>query len=50
MTTERKVTIKRAREILGTKANHLNDKQIDIILRSLYALSERVVLTVTNQL
>jgi len=48
MTTERKVTIKRAREVLGTKADHLSDKQIDIILRSLYALSERVIQEITK--
>lgn len=40
---ERKITTKRAREILGDKARNLTDKQIDIILGSLYALSVRIV-------
>ncbi len=48
MSTERNVTIQRAREILGDKGKNLSDKQIEIILRSLYALSERIVHTVTQ--
>lgn len=48
MTIERKVTIKRAREILGDRAKNLTDKQIDIILSSLYALSVRIIQTITN--
>lgn len=42
------ITVKRARVILGDKAKNLSDKQIEIILRSLYALSERIVHTVTQ--
>ena len=45
---EKRVTIKKAREILGAKAESLTDKQVEIILRSLYALCEKVVQNVIN--
>jgi hypothetical protein len=33
----------KARKILGDKASTLTDRQIEVMLRSLYALSERVI-------
>jgi len=48
MSIERKITIKRAREILGDKSDNLSDKQIAIVLNSLYALSERITQAVTK--
>lgn len=48
--SKRNITIDRAREILGNNYNHLSDKQIEIILRSLYALSERIISSVTKKL
>ena len=37
------ITVEKARKILADKASQLNDQQIETILRSLYALSERVI-------
>ncbi|MDP1722420.1 MAG: hypothetical protein Q8L37_04360 [Candidatus Gottesmanbacteria bacterium] len=37
------ITLIKARKILGKKYNNLKDKELDIILRSLYALSNRVI-------
>ena len=45
---EKRVTVKKARETLGAKAERLTDKQVEIILRSLYALCEKVVQNTTN--
>jgi len=44
------VTIDKARKILGNKSNQLNDKQIEIIVASLYRLANRIIQNQTNQL
>jgi hypothetical protein len=48
MSLETKITIGQARKILGDTGKNLSDKQMDIILRSLYALAVRVIQN-TNQ-
>ena len=42
------ITIEKARKILGARAEKLTDKQIEIMLRSLYALSERITKNLTT--
>jgi len=37
------ITLNKARKILGNKYNDLKDKELDIIIKSLYALSNRVI-------
>lgn len=42
------ITIEKAREILGKKADCLKDKELQCIIRALYALSESAVKSVEN--
>ena len=37
------ITLDKARKILGNKYNRLKDEELDTILKSLYALSNRVI-------
>ena len=45
MTPKQNITIKQARKTLGHKADNLSDKQIAIMLDSLYALAVRTIQT-----
>lgn len=42
MITERKVTIDRVREILGTKAANRTDKDLQELINLLYSLCDRI--------
>lgn len=40
---EKRISIGRVKEVLGSKATNLSDKEIEIILRTFYALCNRIV-------
>lgn len=47
--TQQPVTVQRARQILGAKAEHLTDSALASLLGSLYSVADVIIREVRNQ-
>lgn len=43
MSSDRKMSIERAKKILGKKAENLNDRELQVLINHLYSLAEILV-------